>query len=334
LVENMAAHRTRVSQQYSAHWHRADDATLTGYVPASRRLDRYNAFILSVLPRGYILVATFALLPSFIAGRTTLGQLATILGAVLFAAAAWQRLCGAFIRGAAAWSSWRVVEPLFAAGVREPSAAHAKAVAGARRALDVRELSYQHPRMRDAVLKGVTFSVAQGERILLEGASGSGKSTLAAILAGSKQATGGYVLAAGLDRQTVGEAQWTRHVALAPQYHENHIISGTLLFNVALARPLPHKMADIEEAAAVCAELGLSDLIARMPAGLNQIVGDTGWRLSQGERSRIFLARALLQRADVVVLDESLGALDPENLGQCLQCIMRRASALILIAHP
>jgi ATP-binding cassette subfamily B protein len=71
-----------------------------------------------------------------------------------------------------------------------------------------------------------------------------------------------------------------------------------------------------------------------MPAGLDQFVGDTGWRLSQGERSRIFLARALLQRAEVLLLDESLAALDPENLRQCLECVLRRAPTLILIAHP
>ena len=80
-------------------------------------------------------------------------------------------------------------------------------------------------------------------------------------------------------------------------------------------------------------ELGLTDLINRMPAGLNQFVGDTGWRLSQGERSRIFLARALLQKAEIVVLDESLAALDPENFRQSLECVLRRAPTLMLIAH-
>ena len=94
------------------------------------------------------------------------------------------------------------------------------------------------------------------------------------------------------------------------------------------------RLDDVEEARAVCRELGLGELIERMPAGLHQIVGDTGWRLSQGERSRIYLARALLQKADVVVLDESLAALDPENLRQSLECIMRRSPTLIVIAHP
>jgi len=84
----------------------------------------------------------------------------------------------------------------------------------------------------------------------------------------------------------------------------------------------------------LCHELGLGPLVERMPGGLDQMVGETGWQLSQGERSRVFLARALLQRADMVVLDESLAALDPENLRQCLECVIRRAKTLLVVAHP
>ena len=71
-----------------------------------------------------------------------------------------------------------------------------------------------------------------------------------------------------------------------------------------------------------------------MPSGLMQIVGETGWQLSHGERSRLYLARALLQKAELVVLDESFAALDPETLTQCLRCALSRASTLVVIAHP
>lgn len=89
-----------------------------------------------------------------------------------------------------------------------------------------------------------------------------------------------------------------------------------------------------EEALAICQELGLGPLLERMPAGLGQMVGETGWQLSQGERSRVFMARALLQGALVVVLDESLGALDPETFEKALDCLSRRAESVILVAHP
>jgi ATP-binding cassette subfamily B protein len=71
-----------------------------------------------------------------------------------------------------------------------------------------------------------------------------------------------------------------------------------------------------------------------MPSGLRQIVGETGWQLSHGERSRLFVARALLADADLVVLDESLAALDPETAGRVLACARRRARSLLLVAHP
>lgn len=90
----------------------------------------------------------------------------------------------------------------------------------------------------------------------------------------------------------------------------------------------------MKEAEEVCPELGLGELLARMPGGFEQMVGESGWQLSHGERSRLFIARALLQRADLLVLDESFAALDPENLRLALACVLKRAPALLVIAHP
>jgi ABC-type multidrug transport system fused ATPase/permease subunit len=70
-----------------------------------------------------------------------------------------------------------------------------------------------------------------------------------------------------------------------------------------------------------------------MPAGLQQVVGETGWRLSHGERSRVFIARALLQNADVFIFDESFGALDPETLELAMETVRRRARTLLVISH-
>jgi ABC-type transport system involved in cytochrome bd biosynthesis fused ATPase/permease subunit len=93
-------------------------------------------------------------------------------------------------------------------------------------------------------------------------------------------------------------------------------------------------MVDLEEAEEVCRELGLGALLDRMPGGMMQMVGETGWQLSHGEKSRIYVARTLLQGADLVILDESFAALDPETLQKALGCVMARAPALLLIAHP
>lgn len=64
------------------------------------------------------------------------------------------------------------------------------------------------------------------------------------------------------------------------------------------------------------------------------MVGETGWQLSHGEKSRLYMARALLQGAEVVILDDSFAALDPENLHRCLRCALERAPTLMVIANP
>jgi ATP-binding cassette subfamily B protein len=63
------------------------------------------------------------------------------------------------------------------------------------------------------------------------------------------------------------------------------------------------------------------------------MLGETGWQLSHGERSRVFIARSLLQDAEILVFDESFGALDPETLKRAVACTRRRAKNLIVIAH-
>ena len=65
-----------------------------------------------------------------------------------------------------------------------------------------------------------------------------------------------------------------------------------------------------------------------------QLVGETGWQLSHGERSRVFVARAMLSRAPLVLLDESLAALDPDTLREVIGCLERRTRAALVIAHP
>jgi len=183
------------------------------------------------------------------------------------------------------------------------------------------------------VLDGASLTIDRGDCILLEGGSGGGKSTLAALLTGLRQPDAGLLLLNGLDQPTLG-ANWQRLVTAAPQFHENHILSGSLAFNLLMGRQWPAPEADIAEAEALCRELGLGDLLDRMPAGILQRVGETGWQLSHGERSRIFLARALLQKAPLTILDESFAALDPETLEVCLKVALRRAETLMVIAHP
>ena len=335
LVENMTAHRTKLAQQPPSEWHTTEDGESYEYAQVSERLDRSTARIETFIPRGYLIAALFVFAPSFLEGTATLSQQAITLGVILFAYTSLQRFTFGASRVSAAFVAWRSIKQVFdaaAKSVKDSSTetAFPKEV----KTLQLQNVAFTHAGRVEPSLKNFTLTIREGDSLLLEGDSGSGKSTLALLLAGMRRPSAGFILAGGLDLQTLGEANWRQRVVAAPQYHENHILSASLAFNLLMGRAYPHSPEDIQEARELCVELGLGSLLERMPSGLDHMVGETGWQLSQGERSRIFLARALLQNADLVVLDESLAALDPDNLGQCLACVRRRAKTLLVIAHP
>jgi ATP-binding cassette subfamily B protein len=190
---------------------------------------------------------------------------------------------------------------------------------------------YEHGRI---ILDQCNLRIQPGDRLLLEGPSGGGKSTLASLLAGLRKPESGLLLLRGYDRQTLGADEWRSKVVIVPQFHENHVFTETFGFNLLMGRRWPPTAQDLAMAEMVCRELGLGDLLDRMPAKFDQPVGERGWQLSHGERSRLFIARALLQDADVIILDETFGTLDPENLQRAMNCVLQRAPTLMVIAHP
>jgi ABC-type bacteriocin/lantibiotic exporter with double-glycine peptidase domain len=168
---------------------------------------------------------------------------------------------------------------------------------------------------------------------LVTGPSGGGKSTLAALITGLRQPQSGSLQLQGVSHKDLPLTLWRRSVLCTPQFHENYVLGSTFLFNLLLGQGWPPRREDVMAAEAICAELGLGDLLNRMPAGMQQTVGEIGWQLSHGERSRLYLARTLLQGAEITVLDESFASLDPESMKQALECVLRHARTLVVLAH-
>jgi len=134
-----------------------------------------------------------------------------------------------------------------------------------------------------------------------------------------------------MSQESMGVHAWRSRVASSPQFHENHVLLGPLAFNLLIGRQWPPTPQDLQEAYELCVALGLGPLLDRMPGGLQQMVGDTGWQLSHGERSLVFLARALLQRPELVLLDETFGSLDPLTMQRALAVSVERAETLLVI---
>ncbi len=342
LVEKMVGHRTRLAQEPLADRHAGEDEALGRYLELSRAMDRRATLLRILVPRGWLVVGFAALGPAFVTGRATLGALAVGIGGVLLAYRALWKLVRGLSDLAEAAIAWDNVAPLFqAAGRREDApppdlalASGADGGAATGPVLEAREIVFGYGGRPQPVLDGLNLRIDRADRLLLEGPSGCGKSTLAALLAGLRIPDSGLLFVRGLDRHTLGSTGWRRRVAAAPQFHENHVLTDTFAFNALMGREWPAGPADLAEAEEVCRELGLGEVLDRMPAGLLQLVGESGWQLSHGERSRLYIARALLQRSDLVILDESFAALDPENLRRALETVLERAPALLVIAHP
>ena len=338
LVESMVGHRTRLAQQSPSRRHESEDHALERYAHESARLDRAER-AMALLPRGWLLLGVALLAPRFVGGGESLARLAVALGGLLLG---W-RAFAAFTAGISdllgAEIGWRQVARLFAAaetaqmqdGARPPPTAPA---ANGEVVVSARRLTFRHRDRGAPVVDGVDLAIARGDRVLLEGPSGGGKSTLCSLLAGLRAPDTGLLLLRGLDLATHGPRAWRRRVASAPQFHENHVLSGTLAYNLLLGREWPPSDDDLAEAERLCGELGLAPLLQRMPSGLQQMVGETGWQLSHGEQSRLHVARALLQEPELVLLDESFAALDPQTLRDVIACVDRRAPALLVVAHP
>lgn len=367
-VENLVGYRTRRVQQEPERLHGDDDTALEAYAGAARRLDRAGAW-LSLTARGWLLVGFAALAPALASAAArsegtdavAAASLALGVGGVLTAFRGFGKLSEGFDHLAATLISWRQAAPVIRAGNEGPGEApevqgwplpapappsssasssgspHLAATDDRplpETLLEARDLTFHHQGRARPVLSGLDLTLRRGDRLVLEGPSGGGKSTLAAVLSGLRKPSSGLLLYRGLDRPTLGEQNWRRSIVAAPQFHENHVFAETLAFNLLMGRRWPPEPGDLEEAVAVCRELGLGPLLEAMPAGLQQMVGESGWQLSHGEASRLFMARALLQGAEVVILDESLAALDAASLERAIACAERRAPALMVIAHP
>jgi ATP-binding cassette subfamily B protein len=342
LVEAVAGHRTRLAQG-SGDADSGEDAALAGHHALAARLGRWETCLRVVLPRAWLMAGLAALAPA--AGGTAAmpGRLAASLGGVLLAQAGLRRLATALCDASGGVSAVAMVRPLLAGGeagadevVSEAGNGRASVVSSltaAPRLLEARSLECRLAGARRPVLAGGSLEIRAGERLVLDGPSGAGKSTFAALLAGRRRVDAGLLLLWGLDLATLGLGSWRRRVVAVPQLHENHLFADTLAFNLLAGRGWPPAASDLAEAEALCRELGLGEMLDRLPAGLEQRIGEAGWQLSDGEASRVCLARALLQRPDLLVLDECLAALDPATRLRVLEVLRRRAGTLLLIEH-
>ncbi len=154
------------------------------------------------------------------------------------------------------------------------------------------------------VLRDVSFRLEPGQVLGVVGHTGSGKTTLARVLARQWPVARGVVSIGGTDVNDVGLAEWRRRVGFVPQ--EAFLFSRSLADNVALGRP----DADRAEVERAVERSQLANDLDQLPEGLDTVVGERGVNLSGGQRQRAALARVFLLDRELLILDDTLSAVD------------------------
>ena len=194
-------------------------------------------------------------------------------------------------------------------------------------AVDVRALSFAYSADAEPVLAGVDLALAPTEVVALVGATGSGKSTLCHLLAHLYQPTAGVVRLGGVDLSTAEPASLRSAVALV--FQEAFLFAATVRENLALGWDATDEdlLWALEAARAL-------RFVERLPLGLDQQLGERGVTLSGGQRQRLALARALLRRPGLLMLDDATSAVDPTVERQILDGLpdTLRATTLV-VAH-
>lgn len=195
-----------------------------------------------------------------------------------------------------------------------------------------REIRFEDVRFSygyEEVLHGISLTVPEGTMTALVGESGSGKSTLAKLLVHFYDVSGGRICLGGQDIRSMSLEALNRQISFVGQ--EQFLFNTTLKENIRMGRPGAAD-GEVMEAArkAQCLEV-----FERLEKGADTMAGDGGKQLSGGERQRICLARAILKDAPIVVLDEAMAFMDPENEDKMNRAIRQvvRGKTVIVIAH-
>ncbi|MCM1969311.1 ABC transporter ATP-binding protein [Streptomyces sp. NPDC002812] len=193
----------------------------------------------------------------------------------------------------------------------------------------VKGLTFRYPGAEEPVLSDVSLTIPAGGSLALVGATGAGKTTLAALIAGIGTPEAGSVRIGSTDLADLDEAAARALVSILTQ--ETHVFSGPLADDLRLAAP---EATDAELLAAL-GTVGAAEWVDALPEGLNTAVGEGGARLDGTKVAQVALARLVLGRAPVVVLDESTAEAGSEGAAELERAVLAACAGrtTLFVAH-
>jgi len=307
VQENLAGIRVLHAFVQEENEQRKFDALSREYIEKNLRVTRlFGVFTPSlVFTIGVAgLIALWLGSRAVIAGEMTLGSFVAFNGYLLMLS--WPMMGIGYVinlsqKGLAALGR---IDEILTSQSRVADAAGALSPVEIRGGIEMKGVDFTYPGAGRASLEGIDVAVAPGQTLAVVGKIGSGKSTLARLLVRLFDATRGTVALDGVPIREIPLAVLREKVVLVDQ--SPFLFSMSLRDNVALGRP----EASLEEIEGAVHAAGLEPDLARFPDGLDTVVGERGVSLSGGQKQRIALARALLRRPRILILDDAFSSLD------------------------
>lgn len=181
---------------------------------------------------------------------------------------------------------------------------------------------------RDA-LHQINLSIKEGEHVAFVGPSGGGKTTLASLVARFFDTTEGRILIGNKDVKEIPSRQLMDMVSFV--FQDSKLLKTSILENVRMGK----KEATREEVMQALKEAQCEDIIAKLPDGIDTVIGSSGTYVSGGEAQRLSIARAMLKNAPILILDEATAFADPDNEAKVQEAFSRlsKGKTVIMIAH-
>lgn len=196
--------------------------------------------------------------------------------------------------------------------------------------LELKNVRFRYPEAANFAVDGISLDIKPGQKIALVGPSGGGKTTTASLMARFFDVTEGSITLGGVDIRNIRKKDLMERISFV--FQDSRLLKTSILENVRLGRP----SATRDEVMEALHQAQCDDIIAKLPQGIDTIIGTKGTYLSGGEQQRVAIARVMLKDTPIVILDEATAFADPDNETRVQEAFSRMAGkgkTLIMVAH-